>query len=69
MSTKREWLEMISNDIESLIEWSKTDPDGFNRLICKKELRKLEKMASDLAAEKPLLDAIRAARYDSRAVL
>ena len=69
MSSKREWLEMIASDIELLIEWSKTDPDAFNRLICKKELKKLEKMASDLAAEEPLLGAIRAVRRDNRAVL
>ena len=51
MSTKREWLEMIASDIESLIEWSRTDPDAFNRLIFKQELEKLEKMAANLAAE------------------
>ena len=69
MSTKREWLEMISRDIESLIEWSKTDPDAFNRLVCKQELKNLEQMASNIAAEKILLDALRATRRDDRAVL
>ena len=53
MNTKREWLEMIASDIESLVEWSETDPDAFNRLICKQELKKLEKMAANLAAETP----------------
>ncbi|MDJ0957925.1 MAG: hypothetical protein QNI91_13740 [Arenicellales bacterium] len=53
MSTKREWLEIIANDIESLVEWSETDPDAFNRLICKQELEKLKKMAAKVAAETP----------------
>ena len=53
MTTYREWLEMIASDIESLVEWSETDPDAFNRLICKQELKKLEKMAANLAAETP----------------
>ena len=69
MSTKREWLEMISGDIESLIEWSKADPDAFNRLVCKQELKKLEQMASNIAAERVLLDALRATRHDDSAAL
>ena len=53
MTTYREWLEMIASDIESLSEWSRTDPDALNRLICKQELEKLEQMAANLVAEMP----------------
>ena len=67
MSTKREWLEMISSDIESLIQWSKSDPDTFNRVVSKQELKKLEEMASNIVAERILLDALRATRHDERA--
>lgn len=49
METKRKWLEMVIGDIKSLAEWSKTDPDTFNRVVCEQKLRKLEEMASDLA--------------------
>ena len=69
MSTKREWLEMILSDIESLIEWSKSDPDTFNRLVSKQELKRLEEMASNIAAERILLTALRATRHDDRAAL
>ena len=69
MSSKTEWLEMISGDIEALIEWSKKDPDAFNRLVWKEELKKLEQLASNIAAERILLDALRATRRDDRAVL
>ena len=60
---------MISSDIESLIKWSKTDPDAFDQLVCKQELKKLEQMASNIVAEKILLDALRATRRDDRAIL
>lgn len=50
MKNKKEWLEMIAGDIESLVEWSKSEPDTFNRVVCEQELKKLEKLAASLAA-------------------
>ncbi len=50
MNNKKEWLEMIEVDIESLVEWSKTEPNTFNRVICEQELKKLKEMAANLAA-------------------
>lgn len=50
MENKRKWLEMITGDIESLAEWSKTDLDAFNRAVCQQELKKLEELAASLAA-------------------
>ena len=49
--TKREWLEMIVEDLESLIVWSKTDPDGFNRVVREQELRKLQEMTENLVTD------------------
>ena len=49
---KREWLEMIVEDIESLIEWSKKDPDAFNRVISEQEIRNLQELASNLVVLK-----------------
>ena len=49
--TKREWLGMIVEDIESIIEWSKTNPDAFNRVIDEKGLKQLEEITSSLEAK------------------
>ena len=49
---KREWLEMIVEDIESLIEWSKKDPDAFNRVVGEQEIRNLQELASNLVVLK-----------------
>ena len=41
---------MIVADIESIIEWSKTNPDVFNRVIDEKGLKRLEEITSSLEA-------------------
>ena len=48
--TKREWLQKIIGDVESLVEMSKSHPSVFNEAVSEKEMETLEKITSGLAA-------------------
>lgn len=48
--SKRECLETLVYDVESLSAMSKSYPQIFNRVVSDKELEQLEELASDLAA-------------------
>ena len=48
--SKREWLQAIVSDVESLTDMSKSHPGLFDKIVSDQELEQLEGLTSGLAA-------------------